>query len=92
MNSLLPYLPQLAAILLAASRMIPRLEPLWGWLPAKLRWLPPVLVVALPQIADALGVVESPLDLAEAVVLAVALLVPGARSSTHAALAKESDK
>jgi hypothetical protein len=88
MNSLLPYLPQVAAILLAASRMIPRLESLWGWLPAKLRWLPPVLVVALPQIADALGVVESPLDLAEAVVLAVALLVPGARSSTHAKLAK----
>jgi hypothetical protein len=88
MNSLLPYLPQVAAILLAASRMIPRLESLWGWLPAKFRWLPPVLVVALPQIADALGVVESPLDLAEAVALAVALLVPGARSSTHAKLAK----
>ncbi len=82
-------IPQVAALVLAASRMLPKTEALWRFLPPKFRWLPPVLLVALPQVADMLGMAKSPLDLGTAVLLAVALLVPGARSSTHAQLAKD---
>jgi hypothetical protein len=88
-EKLLTYAPQICAVLLAATRLLPKLEWLWTKLPPQFRWLPPVLIVALPQIADALGVAKSPLDLVEAVTLAIALLVPGARSATHAALAKQ---
>lgn len=90
LEQLLPYVPHVAAVLLAATRMIPRLGALWSRvLPAKWQFLPPVLVVALPQLADALGVAKSPLDLVEAISLAIALVVPGARSSAHVQLAKD---
>jgi hypothetical protein len=89
-ENLLSYLPQVTAILLAATRMIPRLGPLWSRvLPPKWQWVPGVAVLALPQIADSLGLVKSPLDLVETVTLAIALMVPGARSSAHVALAKD---
>jgi hypothetical protein len=78
-----------AAVLLAASRLLQRSEPLWSWIPTSVRWLPPVLVVAIPQIVQALGGAHTSLDLVETLILAITLIVPGARSSTHKTLARE---
>ncbi len=73
----------LAALLFSLARTSATLKPLWGWLPAKFQWLPPLLAVALPQIAEALQGAKTKEQLIQAGVLAVALIVPGVRSATH---------
>lgn len=65
------------AFCLAASKLLTACKPLWAKLP---RWLAvalPVLVLDLPQVADAFGVAHTGADLTTALVVSLALLVPG---------------
>ncbi len=79
----------LAAAGLALTRMAPFLDGLWGKIPAKYRWLPPVVIAALPQIAAQLGMVQTKTDWATFALFVGGLVVPGARSSAHKAATQE---
>ena len=69
--------------LLAATRIIKAFQPLWDKIPSQWRWLPPVLVVVLPEVALKLSGVQTGMDLAEALVIMVTLVVPGAQTAAH---------
>jgi hypothetical protein len=79
----------LAAACLALTRMAPRLEILWAKVPPRLRWLPPVVLAALPELAAALGQVKEKADWGRFGMIALALFLPGARSAAHVQLAKD---
>lgn len=66
-----------AAVSLAATRLLSTAQPLWAKLPRFLAVVCPVLVLSLPQIAQAAGLVHTDVDLANFAVMSVALLVPG---------------
>lgn len=66
------------AFCLAASRLLKVAAPLWAKLPKPVAAWAPVIVMALPKIAEAFGMVKTELDLTEAVLVSMALLVPGA--------------
>lgn len=70
-------LSYVAAGALAGSKLISAVQPLWAKLPRAVAVLAPVLVLALPQIAGAAGLVKTDVDLVQFVVTSVALLVPG---------------
>ncbi len=79
----------LAAACVALTRMAPKLEFLWAKVPPSVRWLPPVVLAALPELAAALGQVKEKADWGRFAMVALALFLPGARSASHAALAKD---
>ncbi len=79
----------LAAACVALTRMAPQLEGLWKRVPPSVRWLPPVVLAALPEIAAALGQVKEKADWGRFAMVALALFLPGARSSAHKQLAKD---
>lgn len=62
---------------IAASRLLPVTKQFWDKLPRWLAVVLPVLVLDLPQIADAFGVAKTGADLTTALLVSVALLVPG---------------
>jgi len=62
---------------LAATRLVSAAQPLWQKLPKWLAVVAPVLVLALPQVADAAGLVKTGTDLTTFVITSVALLLPG---------------
>ena len=66
-----------AAVALAASRAVSALQPFWKKLPRPLTVLAPVLVLALPQVAAAAGLVTTDESLVTFVITACALLAPG---------------
>jgi len=74
-----------AAVALAASRVLSVTQPLWAKLPKWLAVAVPVLVLALPQVASAAGLVKSDVDFVNFCVTAVALLVPGIAAAEEAA-------
>ena len=76
-----------AAGCLALSRILTVAQPLWGKLPKWLAVVVPVLVTALPQLASALGLVHTDVDLSQFAVTAVALLVPGITAAERASTA-----
>lgn len=67
--------------LLAASKLLPASQPLWAKLPKVLAVALPVVVLDLPVLLSAFGVVQSGMDLTMAVVSSVALLLPGIASA-----------
>lgn len=67
----------LAAGLLAASKLLSVAQPLWDKLPKWLAVAIPVLIVCLPQVASAAGLVQTSGDLLQVGITAVALLLPG---------------
>ena len=73
------------AVCLAGSRLISALKPFWDKLPRPLTVIAPVLVLALPQVADAAGLVHTDVDLMNFVITAVALLAPGLAEAVDAA-------
>ena len=75
------------AILLAASRLLTASEELWSYIPSKFRWLPPILVAAIPQVVSQLGGAKTTLDLVTTLIMFATFVVPGARSAAHAQLA-----
>src|SRR5690348_4967703 len=74
--------------LVAATRIVKAAQPLWDKIPSQWRWLPPVLVVALPEAAMKLAGVQTGMDLTEALIVTLTLVVPGAPSSAHKELVK----
>ena len=66
-----------ASGLLAASKLLTAAQPLWAKLPKWLAVALPVVVLDIPQVASWLGGVTTGTDLATAVGLSVALLLPG---------------
>jgi hypothetical protein len=73
-----------AAGALALTRLLTTAKPLWDRLPASLQGLLPVLVLVLPQVAASAAGVHTSLDLVNLLVLAAALILPGAHSHTVA--------
>jgi hypothetical protein len=73
-----------AAAALALTRLLTTAKPLWDRLPASLQGLVPALVLVLPQVAEQAMGVKTGLDLANLLVLAAALILPGAHSHTVA--------
>jgi hypothetical protein len=63
--------------LLAASKLVSVVQPLWAKLPRWAAVVLPVLVMDLPQVAGAFGLVKTGTDLTMAIVASVALLLPG---------------
>lgn len=66
-----------AAGLLAGSKLLTAVQPLWAKLP---RWLSvalPVVVLDIPQVATWIGASVTGTDVLTAVVSSVALLLPG---------------
>jgi hypothetical protein len=74
-----------AAVALAGSRLVSALQPFWKKLPRALTVLAPVLVLALPQVADAAGLVTTEESFVAFVVTAIALLAPGVAEAVEAA-------
>jgi uncharacterized membrane protein YjjP (DUF1212 family) len=66
-----------AAGVLAASKLVTAVQPLWAKLPKWLAVVLPVLVMDLPQVAAAFGLVQTNVDLTMAIVTSVAMLLPG---------------
>ena len=73
-----------AAVALAASRLIKAVQPFWQKLPRPLTVLAPLVVLALPQVAAAAGLVETGQDLVSLGITAVALLAPGIAEAVEA--------
>lgn len=67
----------IAAGVLAASKLVTAAQGLWDKLPRPLAVVMPVLVLALPQVAAAAGLIKVEGDLVTFAVTAVALLLPG---------------
>lgn len=74
-----------AAVALAGSRLVSALQPFWKKLPRPLAVLAPVLVLALPQVADAAGLVKTDESFVTFLITAVALLAPGVAEAVDAA-------
>lgn len=75
--SLVDVAATVAAVATAGSRLVSALKPFWSKLPRPLTVLAPVVVLALPQVADAAGLVKTDTDFVSFVITAVALLAPG---------------
>lgn len=72
---------EIAAYVIAAcmslSKLISACQVLWNKLPRWLAVLAPVLVAALPQVANLAGLIKTQSDLLTFCISAVALLLPG---------------
>ena len=66
-----------AAGLLAASRLISVVQPLWAKLPRWIAVVLPVLIVSIPQVVDAAGLVKTDIGIVQWLITSAALLVPG---------------
>lgn len=67
----------IAAGALSATKLISACQNLWAKLPRPLAVVMPVLVLALPQVAAAAGLIKVEGDLVTFGITAVALLLPG---------------
>jgi hypothetical protein len=79
------------AILMNASRLFVASEGIWSIIPAKYRWIPPFVVSVIPPAAKFFGGVKTSMDLTQAVIATLALVVPGAMSASHSQLAKANE-
>jgi hypothetical protein len=66
-----------SAGLLSASKLFAAAKPLWDKLPRPVAVMVPVLVAALPLLAEKAGLIKTDVDLMTLCITAVALLVPG---------------
>ncbi len=76
---------QLAAIVagyaLAVSRLMDAARPLWNWAPPWLQVALPAIVTALPDFAAALGLVKTPVDFAQTIVIALGTILTAMRGA-----------
>lgn len=70
------------AVIAAVSRLLDSAKPFWSKLPQPVAAFIPSVVVMLPQLSTLISGSKTTLDLVNAVVLAVALLLPGAAPKT----------
>lgn len=66
------------SVIAALSRILDAAKPFWGMFPRPVAAFIPSIVVMLPSLAAALGLVKTPVDLTVALITAAALVVPGA--------------
>ena len=71
----------IVAAALAISRILESTKPYWSFVPAKIAVFIPSVVAMLPVLAEKAGLVKTELDLVQALVVAGALLLPGAGAS-----------
>lgn len=67
----------IAAVALAATKLLSSAQALWDKLPRAVAVALPVLVAMLPQVAAAAGLVKTEGDLLTLALTSAALLVPG---------------
>lgn len=68
----------IVAAVLAVSRILEASKPFWSFLPTKVAALIPSIVAMLPVLAEKMGLVETGQDFVQALIVAGALLLPGA--------------
>lgn len=68
----------IVAAALALSRILGATKPYWSFLPSKVAAIVPSVVAMLPVLADKVGVAKTGVDLVQALIVAGALLLPGA--------------
>ena len=66
------------AFLASASKLLASTKPLWNLMPKPVALLLPSLVVMLPYLAEKLGMAHTTLDVVSAVIMSLALVLPGA--------------
>jgi hypothetical protein len=66
-----------SAGLVAASRLLDVAKPLWEKLPRPVAVAIPVVVAALPALAEQAGLVHTEIDLVTLCITALSLIVPG---------------
>jgi hypothetical protein len=74
----------IAAIVLAIARLLNAAQFAWSWLPKNWQPVLPAVVIALPQFAGALGLVETKMDIAVAALLAIGSVVAAIRGQAAA--------
>jgi len=74
----------IAVAALGITRLLTTAKPLWDLLPPSVQGIIPALVLVLPQVAEKAAGVHTGLDLANLLVLAAALIIPGVHSHTVA--------
>lgn len=76
--SVVEIVSYVVAALLALSRILKSTEPFWKLLPPKVALFIPSVVAMLPVLIEQVGGAKTTLDLVNAVLVAGALLLPGA--------------
>lgn len=76
--SVVEIVSYVVAALLAFSRILKSTEPFWKLLPQKVALFIPSVVAMLPVLIEQVGGAKTTLDLINAVLVAGALLLPGA--------------
>lgn len=66
------------AAALAVSRILEASKPYWAFLPTKVAAVIPSIVAMLPVLAEKMGMVQTGQDFVQALLVAGALLLPGA--------------
>lgn len=79
----------IVAAALAISRILESTKPYWSFVPPKVAALIPPVVAMLPVLAEKMGLVKTELDLVQALVVAGALLLPGAGAAGSASAVKK---
>lgn len=74
-----------ATYALAVTRLLKPTQPLWSRLPRWAQLVLPALLVSLPQLAGALGLVETQLELVEAIFQAIVAVAIAAGGQTGSA-------
>lgn len=80
--SLVDIISYAVAALLAISRVLDSTKPYWKFLPPKVAMFVPPIVALIPVLADKIGAAKSGLDLVTALIVAGALVLPGAGAAT----------
>jgi uncharacterized membrane protein YjjP (DUF1212 family) len=68
----------IVAAALAISRILESSKPYWRFLPTKVAAVIPSVIAMLPVLVDKLGGVKTGIDFVQAIIVSVALLLPGA--------------
>ena len=78
----------IAAYALALARLLNAARFAWAWLPKHVQPVLPALLIALPQLAGALGLVETKMDIAVAALMTMGSVVAAIRGAPAAVAAK----
>lgn len=73
----------IGSVALAATRLLTAAAPFWKKLPPVVAAFVPAVVAMLPQLADSMGLVHTEIDLVQNIIVAAALLMPGAAAAVH---------
>lgn len=69
----------------AASKLLNSAKPFWSYMPAPVAAVLPSVVVMLPFLAEKIGGAQTTIDLVNAFVVSLALLLPGSTAKEKSA-------